>query len=117
MTSKPSASSKLKKATRVVLSYNDAIQTLGRAQQGEGHAADRALAIMGGSMVEDALRVAIKRKFDPSFPDELLPDLFDFERKGPLSTLGYRILVGFAIGVYGPVTHRDLKRINVIRNA
>jgi len=71
---------------------------------------------MGGAMVEDALRVAIKRRFDPAFPDALLGDLFDYERKGPLSTLGYRILAGYALGIFGPITYRDLKRINVIRN-
>src|SRR5260221_322541 len=91
---KTSASSRLKKIARNVPSYDEARKILNRAQQEKGHAADRAAAIMGGAMVEDALRVAIKRRFDPAFPDDLLGDLFDYERKGPLPTLGYRILAG-----------------------
>jgi DNA-binding MltR family transcriptional regulator len=115
--SKSSAASRVKKIAKNNPSYQEIREILNRARQEKGHASDRAAAIMGGAMIEDALRVAIKRTFDKKFPEELLPDLFEPEKKGPLSTLGYRILVGYALGVFGPITYSDLKKINVVRNA
>jgi len=106
--SKSSAASRVKKIAKNNPSYQEIREILNRARQEKGHASDRAAAIMGGAMIEDALRVAIKRTFDKKFPEELLPDLFEPEKKGPLSTLGYRILVGYALGVFGPITYSDL---------
>jgi DNA-binding MltR family transcriptional regulator len=40
-----------------------------------------------------------------------------FEGSGPLSTMSGKILMGYALGLYGPQTRHDLEIFNEIRNA
>jgi DNA-binding MltR family transcriptional regulator len=45
-----------------------------------------------------------------------VPDLFSYERNGPLSDLSDRIKVAYALSVFGPETRDDLNSIRHIRN-
>lgn len=81
---------------------------------------DRAVAIVGASMVEYALEQALQatmRAFDPTKRQ----DKDDLERlfggNGPFSGMSAKILAAYALRIIGPSTRRDLDLINKIRNA
>jgi hypothetical protein len=68
-------------------------------------------AIMGAEFAEDAL--ALKSK-TIELSSQVANEIF---LNGPLSSFSSKILLGFALGLYGPVVKKDLNVIRNIRNA
>jgi len=79
-------------------------------------AAPRAAAIMAGAFVEDALQWAIEGFFDRGLTSE--EKIRVFEGGGaPLGSFYSKIVIGHALGLYGPIVRSDLHIIRQIRNA
>jgi hypothetical protein len=79
-------------------------------------ASPRAAAILVVALVEDTLRWSIGAylRSDLTLED----DTRLFERQGaPLSSFHSKIEMAYALGVYGPVTRKDLLKLKEIRNA
>jgi hypothetical protein len=83
-------------------------------QRQRDHSGDRAGAILGGAIIENALRVALLARFRPDKNGHQA--LFNGDR-APLSTFAARIGVGYALRVFGPKTLSDLQSIKTVRNA
>jgi Mannitol repressor len=81
-----------------------------------GAFSDHAIALMGASIAEKALEVAILSQFVDLSTDER-QRLFDYDKRGPLSDLSAKIKIGYAIGIYGKSTREDLDKVRQIRNA
>jgi hypothetical protein len=77
---------------------------------------DYPLAMMGASFVEKALEVAILSRLAP-MNSEHRARLFEYAHGGPLCDLSSRIVLGRAMGLFGPHTFDDLHRIREVRNA
>src|ERR1700730_9248824 len=78
-------------------------------------APDRVAAIVGAALVEDALRWALNSFFLLQISDIEERELF--ENDGVLSSFHAKILMGFALGLFGTAARNDLVRIKNIRNA
>src|SRR5215472_17936718 len=76
----------------------------------------RAAAIVGVTFVEDALRWAIGAYLRPDLTPEEDEALFDREG-APLSTFHSKVIMGYSLGLFGPVTRDDLMCLKRIRNA
>jgi hypothetical protein len=81
---------------------------LGEELEGQS---DRALAVVMGSMVERAIEHTLRTRLRP----ENHKELFGFN--GPLGTFSNKILIGYALALYGKDVRRDLNYIRHIRNA
>jgi hypothetical protein len=79
-------------------------------------AAPRAAAIMAGAFVEDALRWSIGGFFADGLTNKELCKVFEGDG-APLGSFHGKILIGYALGLYGPTARRDLVAIKQIRNA
>ena len=77
------------------------------------HSADRATAILGCAIIENALRVAIVARLPPDKESHASI----FEEPGPLWSSSARIALGFAFHIFGEATLSDLQCIRAIRNA
>jgi hypothetical protein len=77
---------------------------------------DRSVAIIGSSLVEKALEIAILGKFIP-LGDEARKRLFEYEHRGPLCDFSARIKVAGALDLIGPKTQADLDLLREVRNA
>jgi Domain of unknown function (DUF4145) len=76
----------------------------------------RASAIASAALLEDALRWAIEQRVvDYLCPDDLC-DIFS-NAGAPLCSLHAKIVMGYALGIYGPKARNDLRVIKGIRNA
>jgi hypothetical protein len=75
---------------------------------------DRTAAILGSTIVENALRVALLARFRPD--GKRHEKIFEGE-EGPLSNFAARIKVAYALRIFGPKTHRDMRCIKAVRNA
>jgi hypothetical protein len=71
---------------------------------------DRACGVLNASWVEQMLETAIKRRLRPDCPAKL----FDYD--GPVGTFSARIMMGYALNLFGPNTRHDLDLIRTIRN-
>ncbi len=73
---------------------------------------DRTVAILGGSILEDLLEEALRRKFhrDAEVVDWL------FRPESPLGSFRAKIDLSLAIGLVSKIAHADLIRIKDIRN-
>ena len=73
---------------------------------------DRAAAIVGGAIIEEALKLALERVVlgSRSFVSGL------FDSHGPFHTAGMRRDAAFALGFFGEHTRLDIKLIQKIRN-
>jgi hypothetical protein len=103
------------------------IRTLSRpieyGTDGDFHAAfkeiqaapDRVAAIVATAIVEDALRWALNSFFILQISENEERELF--ENNGLLSSFHAKILIGFALGLFGEAARNDLTRIKNIRNA
>ncbi|SRR6266446_64679 len=78
------------------------------------YSSDRTAAILGGTIVENALRLALLARLRSDEKDHA--DLFE-GAMGPLSTFSARINVAYALRIFGPKTLSDLQCIKAIRNA
>jgi hypothetical protein len=76
-------------------------------------ASPRAAAIVASSLVEDALRWCLCGFFTPVVDEA---EMFD-SAVAPLASFHAKIVMGYALGIYGEVTREDLRRIKLIRNA
>jgi DNA-binding MltR family transcriptional regulator len=78
---------------------------------------DRAVAIVGSSLVEYGLEQAIKAALRPFDPEKEKPDLDRlFGINGIFSGMSAKVLGAYALQIIGPRTRRDLELINKIRN-
>ena len=75
---------------------------------------DRAAAITGVAYFEEILVLAITARL-VDLSNTRKDALFN-EEKGPLNTFYARVLMGYALGLYGPKTFADLNKIRNIRN-
>ena len=79
----------------------------------ESEASDRAVALIAGGFLEDQIAITIEHFFvDISEPD--VGKLF--HGLGPLAGFYGKIIMGFALGIFGPKTREDLETISHIRN-
>lgn len=105
----------LKTISRENPDINACLTEMEKLSSSDNRISDRALAIVGGAIIEHALKSAITQKFiELSAADR--KSIFSYEGSGPLSNLGSCILIGYALGLYGPETRGDLGSINEIRN-
>ena len=74
----------------------------------------QAVALIGVSLLEDALRSAIIRSFKRELSNNDLTMLFE---DGPISGIGARAALAFALGIIGEDTRADLNCLKDIRNA
>jgi DNA-binding MltR family transcriptional regulator len=86
-----------------------------RTLQNRHTVSDYPVAIVGSSMIERALRIAILSRFIPLQADEE-NKLFEFDQKGPIADLAMRIRIARALGLFGTNTFQDLEKIRHIRN-
>jgi len=75
---------------------------------------DRAAAIMGAALLEDALRYALTSRFVAVSPDDY-EKLYDGP-SAPLASFDSLIRVGHAVGLFGTLTRNDLLIIKKVRN-
>jgi DNA-binding MltR family transcriptional regulator len=78
------------------------------------HSSDRTAAILGATIIENALRLALLACFRPEEKDH--KGLFE-GATGPLATFSSRIEIAYALRIFGPKTLSDLQCIKVIRNS
>jgi hypothetical protein len=76
-------------------------------------APDRVAAIVGAAIVEDALRWALNSFFILQITENEERELF--ENNGVLSSFHAKILMGFALGLFGEAARNDLNRIRNIK--
>ena len=74
---------------------------------------DRAIAIVGGSIIEQCLEAAILERFhhNKAIRDRI------FNPSGALGSFSSKIDMGFLLGIYAAPAHRDLRTVKDIRNA
>jgi DNA-binding MltR family transcriptional regulator len=94
----------------------DVRERLRELQTRSGPVADRAAAIAGGVLVENALKAIIIEHFEVDRNNRECRDLFAYEEGGPLATFGTRISLAYCLGCFGVKTLADLRRIKKIRN-
>jgi hypothetical protein len=75
---------------------------------------ERTAAIVAGSVVENALAVAIQSRLRALDPAEQ-KELFEYENSA-LGTFHAKIQIGYALGLYSHRVRDDLKRLKRIRN-
>ncbi|NYT28894.1 hypothetical protein [Rhizobium sp. WYCCWR 11128] len=96
--------------------YN-AVTAQGEAVRQARREADRSIAIVHVTVVEEQLRSAIERYFPGMHSDpQAIDRLFDPMRYGPLSTFTARVDIAFALGIVGSGACKALKLIAQIRN-
>lgn len=76
---------------------------------------DRSAAIIGAAFVEDSLQCALKSRMI-GLNSQVFNEIF-YNVSSPLCSFSSKILLGFALGLYGPVLQMDLNVIRNIRNA
>jgi len=75
---------------------------------------DRGAALIAGSLVDAATRLALQCKMI-EMTDEEAASLFE-QPNAPLGTFSARIKTGRALGIYGPLLEKKLNKIRNIRN-
>ena len=83
---------------------------------GDSNVADEATVVVGGAILEFALRDAIARHFRKDANQKSLSKLFKFECNGPLSDFASKIKIAYALGIGKEKTRDDLDKIRDIRN-
>jgi DNA-binding MltR family transcriptional regulator len=108
---------KLREALYTPPDFDVAVDYLIEMSETDSHAADRVIGILGVVLLEDAIEVAISRKLVPEIYAEYRHRIFDGGQNGPLSTFDARILLAYALGIYGQRTFRALNEVKLVRNA
>jgi hypothetical protein len=114
MTSKSSTLKRLKALAKTIPD-EPIIRGLLRLIENRHTGSDYAVAIIGASMIERALEVAILSRFVVLTKDQR-SRLFAYEQKGPLADFAARSRFGAALGLFGADTFEDLEKIRTIRN-
>jgi hypothetical protein len=106
---------RLKMLLSQIQPHADVVTFLQTLRGHEGSAFDRSIAIVGATLVENGLKIAILGSFIKLNDDEI-SRLFDFGGNAPFSTFSSRILSAFAIGLIGKQARSDLDHIRLVRN-
>jgi DNA-binding MltR family transcriptional regulator len=83
---------------------------------GDVNVADEAAVLVGGALLEHALKDAITRHFRKGLKEKEIARVFDFDSNGPLATFSAKIKLSYLLGIGGKKTNDDLDNIRVIRN-
>jgi DNA-binding MltR family transcriptional regulator len=83
---------------------------------GDSDISDEATVIVGGTILEIALRNAIIRHFRQGIVESENLKLFNFENNGPLADFSAKIKLAYALGIGKEETRDDLDKIRLIRN-
>ena len=96
-------------ASRGSLTLEHALRAISELRQGS----DRAVAIVGGALIEIALTEALKIHLHPNkkITDEL------FRTTGAFGAFATKVHLGKLVGLYGAQAHKDLTIVKDIRNA
>lgn len=78
------------------------------------HVSDRVAAISCAALLDDTLGAAIAARFIKMGKD--WEDRIFIDHNAPLGTFASKIVVGYAMGLFGPLTRANLDRIRSIRN-
>jgi len=92
---------------------HDMTDLTGLEKEFEG-ASDRAYVILWATVLEDYLRQLLPYKMRQPLGADLSSRLF--EERGPLESFSAKILLGFAIKLFGRKTYHDLEIIRALRN-
>ena len=114
MTSKTSTLKRLRALAKTIPD-EPVIRGLLRVIENRHTGSDYAVAIIGASMIERALEVAILSRF-VSLTKDQRNLLFAYEQRGPLADFAARGRFGAALGLFGADTFEDLEKIRMIRN-
>lgn len=88
---------------------------LNKAWKEINEGSDRSAAIIGAAFVGDSLQCALESRMI-GLNSQVFNEIFN-NVNGPLCSFSSKILLGFALGLYGPVLKMDLNVIRNIRNA
>jgi hypothetical protein len=111
--SESKGASRLKKLARQVPNHRLTVETLLALENRDHFETDRMIAVLGGAFAENAVRLSITAHLKyMSTTDESA--VFGFN--GPLGTFSNKITMGYAMGIYGEMTKKDLDIIRNIRN-
>ncbi len=83
---------------------------------GDSDISDEATVIVGGTILEIALKDAIVRYFGKNVDEKYLQKIFDFDKNGPISDFSSKIKIAYALGIGKEKTRDDLDKIREIRN-
>jgi hypothetical protein len=75
----------------------------------------RAAMILAGAFIDDALRWAIEGQFLTHIRPDDLKSVFE-EDSAPLKSFHGKIIIGYSLGIFGPIARKDLTVIKGIRN-
>ena len=73
----------------------------------------RGATLSAAALIDEFIKTAIRSKLIELSADE---DKRLFHGQGPISSFSSRIMIGFALGIFGPTTRKDLNVIRDIRN-
>jgi Mannitol repressor len=106
----------LKQLIQAVPSEDETTRILGALSKGRlTHYSDRAVAVIGSTLLDNALKVAIQTRFiNLKLAD--VAQIFDGLSGGPLSSLSAKVKIAFALGIVNETRRDDLNRIRAVRN-
>lgn len=111
------AARRLRRAAREAPGFEQTVEYLIIEMNEDAHGSDRLVALLAGTLLEEALQIRIETKMRTDLSDDEHGQIFDVDRRGILASFGSRILVAYALKLFGPKTFSDLKQIKLIRNA
>jgi len=79
--------------------------------------ADHSIALIGASVVDKGLEVAIRARLTPTEDDPEVKSIFSYDHSGPLAELSARIKMAYVMKIFGPKTKKELDHIRIVRNA
>jgi hypothetical protein len=118
---KPTSKQKANKQLRYLSGPLDSADELIASLNDAAAASPRAAAIVASALIEDTLRWCLCGFLIPKdtqiaeLPNDDHAAVFDGE-SAPLGTFHAKIIMGYALGIYGKITRENLKRIKNIRN-
>lgn len=110
MTSDPRSVQSLRKLTS---SYPDSVKLDDLLSDAIQDPNEMAAVLMIGSLLDSTLQKFILARF-PRPPDDIKGDMFG--SGSPLREFSSKIKIGYAMGLYGPKTRKDLDSIREVRN-
>jgi DNA-binding MltR family transcriptional regulator len=76
---------------------------------------DRSVVVLQGAAAENSLEWALRNRMRPDLARDVADDLFAFN--GPLGTFSSKIVMSYALSIFGKITYHDLEIIRELRNA
>ena len=114
MSSEPSPTKRLKKLAAEIPDDKESRAMLQGLEAQDNPLSDYAIALIGASLLEKALEIALLARFVELSKDERTRL---FQPKGPLAGLALSSQVAYAIGIFGPKSQSDIDHVRTIRNA